>query len=116
MLSRIRRGKSERGRLSSQTRAKREPFNYVESFDNAAIRHNTILYCEETLADSKYSDSALVGELLFSGSVETLRKRFGLLVYCLACDDRKVIVKKQKYCSTANHVLCMPEIIRGQVS
>ena len=36
-------------------------------------------------------------------------KRFRLLVYCWkwACDGRKVIVKKQKYCSTANRVLCM---------
>ena len=46
-LSRIRREKSERGRLSSPTVAKREPYNYVESFDKAAIRHNTILHCEE---------------------------------------------------------------------
>ena len=49
-------------------------------------------------------NSALVGDLSFAGSVETLGKRFGLLVYCTkqACDDRKVIVKKKKYCSTAN--------------
>ena len=61
LLSRIRREKSESGRLSSPTGAKREPYNYVESFDKAAIRHtcNTILYCEETLADSKYSEFSL---------------------------------------------------------
>ena len=59
LLSRIRREKSERGRLSSPTGAKREPYNYVESFDKAAIRHNTILHCEETLADSKYSEFSL---------------------------------------------------------
>ena len=41
--------------LSSPTGAKREPYKYVESFDKAAIRHNTILHCEETVADSKYS-------------------------------------------------------------
>ena len=52
LLNRIRREKSERGRLSSPTGAKREPYNYVESFDKAAIRHNTILHCEETLTDS----------------------------------------------------------------
>ena len=46
LLSRIRREKSERGRLSSPTGAKREPYNYVEFFDKAAIRHNTILHCE----------------------------------------------------------------------
>ena len=39
----------------SRRGAKREPYNYAESFDKAAIRHNTILHCEETLADSKYS-------------------------------------------------------------
>ena len=59
VFSRIRREKSERGRLSSQTGAKREPYNYVESFDKAEIRHNTILHCEETLADSKYSEFSL---------------------------------------------------------
>ena len=41
--------------LSSPMGAKREPYKYVESFDKAAIRHNTILHCEETVADSKYS-------------------------------------------------------------
>ena len=59
LLSRIRREKSVRGRLSSPTGAKREPYNYVESFDKAAIRHNTIIHCEETLADSKYSEFSL---------------------------------------------------------
>ena len=59
LLSRIRREKSERGRLSSPTGAKREPYNYVESLDKAAIRHKTILHCEETLADSKYSEFSL---------------------------------------------------------
>ena len=73
---------SERGRLSFPTGAKRGPYKYVESFDKAAIRHNTILHCEETLADSKYSEFSLVGDLSFPGSVETLRKRFSLLVYC----------------------------------
>ena len=41
--------------LSPPTGAKRESYKYVESFDKAAIRHNTILHYEETLADSKYS-------------------------------------------------------------
>ena len=59
LLSRIRREKSERGRLSSPTGAKRGPYNYVESFDKAAIRHNTILHCKETPADSKYSEFSL---------------------------------------------------------
>ena len=60
LLSHIRHEKSERGRLSSSpTGAKREPYNYVESFDKAAIRHNTILHCEETLANSKYSEFSL---------------------------------------------------------
>ena len=41
--------------LSSQTGAKREPYYYVESFDKAAIRHNTMLHCQETVVHSKYS-------------------------------------------------------------
>ena len=41
--------------LSSPTGAKREIYKYVESFDKATIRHNTILHCEETFVDSKYS-------------------------------------------------------------
>ena len=82
--SRIRREKSERCRSSPLTGAKREPYNYVESFANAAIRHNTILHCDETLADSKYSKFSLGWGSVITGSVETLRKRFqpGLLVFC----------------------------------
>ena len=49
----------KRGRLSSSTGAKREPYNNEESFDKADIRHNTILHCEKTLADSKYSEFSL---------------------------------------------------------
>ena len=41
--------------LSSPTGAKREPYKYVESFDKAAIRHNTMLHCQETVGHSKYS-------------------------------------------------------------
>ena len=59
LLSRIRREKYERGRLSSPTGAKRGPYNYVESLDKTAVRHNTTLHCEETLADSKYSEFSL---------------------------------------------------------
>ena len=40
-VARIRREKSERGRFSSPTEAKREPYKCVESFDKAASRHNT---------------------------------------------------------------------------
>ena len=40
-VARIRREKSERGRFSSPTEEKREPYKCVESFDKAAIRHNT---------------------------------------------------------------------------
>ena len=54
-VARIRREKSERGRLSSPTGAKRGSYKYVDSFDKAAIRHNTILHCVDTVADSKYS-------------------------------------------------------------
>ena len=41
IAARIRREKSERGRFSSPTEAKWEPYKCVESFDKAAIRHNT---------------------------------------------------------------------------
>ena len=41
--------------MTSPTGATREPYKYVESFNKAAIRHNTILLSEETVADSKYS-------------------------------------------------------------
>ena len=40
--------------LASPTGVKREPYKYVESFEKAGIRHNTILHSEETVADSKY--------------------------------------------------------------
>ena len=71
LLSRIRRERSEKGRLSSPTGAKRVPYDYVESVDKAATRHDTILHCEETLANTL--NSALVGDLSFPESVETLR-------------------------------------------
>ena len=54
LLSRIRREKFEKGRLIFPTGAKRGSYNYVESFDKAAIRHNTILHCE-----SKYAEFSL---------------------------------------------------------
>ena len=41
------------------TGAMRVPYNYVESFDKAAIRHNTILHCEITPSDSTYSEFSL---------------------------------------------------------
>ena len=46
---------TDRGRFVIPDGAKMEPYNYVESFDKAAIRHNTMLHCQETVADSKYS-------------------------------------------------------------
>ena len=36
--------------------AKREPYTYIDTFDKAAIRRNTILHYVETVADSKYSE------------------------------------------------------------
>ena len=67
LLSRFRHEKSETGgRLSSPTGAKREPYNYVESFDKASIRHNTILHCDETPADSKYTEFSLGWESVIS--------------------------------------------------
>ena len=90
IAARIRREKSETGRLSSPTRAKTEPYTYLYSFDKAAT---------------------LAGDLSSPVSVETPRKLMKQLGYCWkkACDDSKVLVKRQKYFSTANRVLCMPE-------
>ena len=63
-------------------------------------------------------NSTLVGYLSFPVSVQTLMKRLGQLVYCWkkACNGRKALVKRQKYCRTANRVLCMSERIRGHMS
>ena len=118
LLTRIRCEKSERGRLSSPTGAKR---SHIITYSPSTRQQSDITRfytVRKHLQTLNTLNSALVGDLSFSGSVETLRKRFGLLVYCwkYACDGRKVIVKKQKYCSEANRVLCMPERIRGQVS
>ena len=66
LLSRTRRKKSERGRLSSPTGAEREPYNYVVSLEKAAIRHNTILHWVEKPADSKYSEFSLGWESVIS--------------------------------------------------
>ena len=55
-VARIQSEKSERGRSSSPTGAKRELYKYVDSFDKAAIRHKTILRFVETVADSKHSE------------------------------------------------------------
>ena len=59
LLSGIRRERSDKGRLSSPTGAKRGPYDYVESVGKAATRHDTILHCDETFADSKYSEFSL---------------------------------------------------------
>ena len=70
LLSRIRLEKSERGRLSSPTGAKREPYNYVESMtrqQSDILRFYTLRYtCRQNTLNS-----ALVGDLSFPGSVET---------------------------------------------
>ena len=65
---------------SCPTGAKRGPYKYVESFDKAAILHNTIIHCI---------------------SMET---------------REEALVKRQKYCSTANRILCMAVRIQGQLS
>ena len=57
--------------LSSPTGAKREPYQYVESFDKAAIRHAQCYTVRKKLPALNTLDSTLVGYLLFPGSVET---------------------------------------------
>ena len=46
-----------------------------------------------------------------SRELVTPRERLSQLGYCWkkACDGRKVLVKRQRYCSTTKRVLCMPE-------
>ena len=75
-VARIRREKSETGRLSSPKRSKREPYKSVDSFDQAAIRHKiTEFYTvRKQLPTLKTLHSALVADISFPGSVETLRK------------------------------------------
>ena len=54
-VARIRLEKSERGRFVIPDGSEEGAIlKNVESFDKAAIRYNTILTCEETVADSKY--------------------------------------------------------------
>ena len=85
-VARIRREKSETGRLSSQTRAKRWAYRYIDSFDKAAIRHKiTEFYTVwKQLPTLNTPNATLVGDLSFPRSVETLSysKRSSQLGYC----------------------------------
>ena len=82
LLSRIRCEKSERGRLSSPTGAKRESYNNVESSTRQQSDITRFYTVRKHLPTLNTLNSALIGDLSFPGSVENLRKRFGLLVYC----------------------------------
>ena len=83
LLSRIRREKSERGRLSSPT-GRRESHRITwspwtrQQFD---IKRFYTVSLGKHLPTLNTLNSALVGDLSFPG-VWKLRKRFGLLVYC----------------------------------
>ena len=76
-VARIRREKSETGRLSSPMRAKREPYKYVDSFDKAAIRHKVTKFYTlwKQLPILSTQNSTLIGDMSFPGSEVTLRKR-----------------------------------------
>ena len=80
----IRREKSKTGRLSSPTRAKREPYKYVDSFDKEAIQHKITKFYTvwKQLPTLNSLISTLVGDLAFTASVGTLRKRLSHLGYC----------------------------------
>ena len=82
LLSRIRREKSERGRLSSPTGRRG---SHIITF-SPSTRHQfdiTRFYTvRKHLPTLNTLNSALVGDLSFPGSVETLRKRFSIFVYC----------------------------------
>ena len=97
---------SETDGLSSPTRAKREPY---KSLDKAAIRHKNSTLCK-TVADSKYSEFnpgwGSVISLACIDPEEALES--ARLLMEKGCGGRKVLVKRQKYCSTANRVLYMP--------
>ena len=77
-VARIRREKSDTGRLLSTTMAKREPYKSVDSFDQAAIRHKiTEFYIvRKQLITLKTLHSSQVADLSFPGSEETLRKLY----------------------------------------
>ena len=68
--------------LSCPTGALREPYKYFESFDKAAIRHNTILFVRKQFPTLNTLNSTLLGYRSFPRSVETQGKRLGQLVYC----------------------------------
>ena len=97
-VARIRREKSETGRLTSPTRAKREPYKSVDSFDQTAIRHKiTEFYTvRKQLPTLKTLHSALVADISFPGSVETLRKLLIKLGYRWkkTCDSREGLVER----------------------
>ena len=114
-VARIIREKSKTGRVSSPTRAKREPYKYYDSFDKAAIRHKvTKLYTVwKQFPILNTLNSTRIWDMSFPGSVVTQRKRLSQLGFCWkkACNGRKVLVWRQKYCTTAKPVLCMLEKI-----
>ena len=70
LLSRIRREKSERSRVSSPTGAKRAPYNYAESFERQHSDITQFYTVRKHLPTLNTLNSAMVGELSFPGSVE----------------------------------------------
>ena len=82
LLSRIRREKSERGRFHPR-RGRRG--SHIITLSPSTRQHSDITRfytVRKHLPALNTLNSALVGDLSFPGSVEALRKRFGLLVYC----------------------------------
>ena len=113
-VARIRCDKSKRGSLSSPTGRRGSRIHTLIPL----TRQQSDVTQFYTLWKQLPTLNTLNSTLSFPESVDTPRKPLCKLVYCWkkACDGWKLLVKRQKYCSTANRVLCMPERIRGQVS
>ena len=82
LLSRIRREKSERGRLSYPTGGRGSHIIMLSPSTRQQSDITRFYTVRKRLPTLNTLNSALVRELSSPGSVETLRKRFGLLVYC----------------------------------
>ena len=81
LLSRIKREKSERGRLLSPTGARGSHIITLSPSTRQQSDITRFYTVRKDLPTLNTVNSALVGYLSFPGSMETLRKRLGLLVY-----------------------------------
>ena len=108
-VARIRCDKSKRGSLSSPTGRRGSRIHTLIPL----TRQQSDVTQFYTMWKQLPTLNTLNSTLSFPGSVDTPRKHLCKLVYCWkkACDGWKLLVKRQKYCRTANRVLCMLERI-----